>query len=148
MASMPTKVPRNVPKGRGLASHRLLSVNTKQNHARSVIPRANKVTSKNATTLSDATHLLRRRDLATPSTAPTTRAGNNAGTKIERDITTSGTIYNQESTPRSRKACSTVNRKKGCARAYPPTEPNRPNRPTSDEAITVILPVEVSSALR
>jgi hypothetical protein len=78
-ASMPTKAPRYVPRGRGpMAASRLLSVSAKKNHATSVIPRANMVTSKNATTLSGETHLLRCRDLATPSTAPTTRAGNNS----------------------------------------------------------------------
>lgn len=42
------------------------------------MPSANMVTSKNATTLSGETHLPWRWDLATPSTAPTTRAGDNS----------------------------------------------------------------------
>ena len=65
------------PKGHFFGDVEFYPVSATKNHATSVIPRANMVTSENATTLSCEIHLLRCWDLATPSTTPTTRAGNN-----------------------------------------------------------------------
>ena len=61
-----------------MEASRLLSVSATKSHATGVIPRANTATSRNATTLSGETHLLRCWDLAAPSTTPTTRAGDNS----------------------------------------------------------------------